>query len=111
MKVLLLANIRSTHTRKWALALKKAGVEVGLFSLVPPSDKSDWYRQLDTFYFPESRAILPVRFLRSLIALRRVIREFRPDILHSHFLTNYTYLGHLSRFHPHIATAWGSDVY
>lgn len=38
MKVLMVADARSIHTRRWAVALKARGVDIVLFSLYPSPD-------------------------------------------------------------------------
>ncbi|NIT59060.1 MAG: glycosyltransferase, partial [Aliifodinibius sp.] len=42
--------------------------------------------------------------------VKALLKQIKPDILHSHYLTSYGLLGALSGFTPLIATAWGSDV-
>ncbi|MBK7852956.1 MAG: hypothetical protein IPJ66_17980 [Bacteroidetes bacterium] len=43
-RILLLSDINSAHTQKWAGAVANAGFETGIFSLSAPV--SDWYTQL-----------------------------------------------------------------
>ena len=52
-----------------------------------------------------------ISYLKHVILLRRVIKDFSPDIMHAHYLSSYGLLGYLSGFKPLIASAWGSDVY
>ncbi|MDI1353358.1 MAG: glycosyltransferase family 4 protein [bacterium] len=112
MKVLLIANITSTHTKKWALALKSHGLTVGLFSLHAPVLSDPWYNSLDHVYFPLSnKGNILLKYLRFNFHLRKTISAFQPEILHSHFITNYSFLAGLSGFKPHVLTAWGSDVF
>jgi glycosyltransferase involved in cell wall biosynthesis len=44
------------------------------------------------------------------LALRRLIRVFRPDIVHAHWMPFVT-LAALAGARPLVASAWGSDVY
>lgn len=113
MKVLLVANINSPHTRKWAQSLLDQNISVAVFSINPLLDSSTaWINQLSEARYPlEKEPWLPGKYRRAFRELKQMIREFKPDVLHSHFLTNYTFLTCLSGFHPHLATAWGSDVY
>jgi len=41
MRVLLLSEINSTHTQKWAIALSLKGFQVAVFSFSNP--ENDWY--------------------------------------------------------------------
>jgi glycosyltransferase involved in cell wall biosynthesis len=116
MKILMLAKIDSPHTKKWALALKKEGIKVALFSIHRPNNSDDWYKQLDFFYFPDreiaSAGLLAKFFYISLFYnLKKIIKQFNPDILHSHFATHYSFLGNVSGFKNHMVTVWGSDVF
>ena len=38
------------------------------------------------------------------------LAQLRPDVLHSHAVNHGGYLGVASGFHPHVMTAWGSDI-
>lgn len=42
--------------------------------------------------------------------LRKVIKKFKPDVLHSGYIRFHGYYGALSGFHPTLAMPWGSDV-
>ncbi len=116
MKVLMLAKIDSSHTKKWALALKEKGIEIALFSIHCPNKKDDWYKQLDYVYFPSKDVASSVLFAKMyyitlFLSLKKMIHDFKPDILHSHFATHYSFLGNISGFKKHVVTVWGSDVY
>ena len=40
-RILLLADINSAHTQKWAIGLAQSGYKIGIFSFNPP--ESNWY--------------------------------------------------------------------
>ena len=42
--------------------------------------------------------------------IRRVLKKFRPDIVHAHFLTDSGWIASWTGYHPLILTAHGSDV-
>lgn len=111
MRILLVANINSTHTKKWALALKERGLKIALFSLATPFKDYDWLSQIDQFYFPKRNQIPIFKYFGLYFMLKKQIKEFTPDIIHSHYITNYTLLVNLTGFKEHITTAWGSDVF
>jgi glycosyltransferase involved in cell wall biosynthesis len=115
-RVLLLADINSSHIQKWALSLAENGIEIGLFSF--SKLKQDWIRgkeNIHILFTPDeqdvpkilSKAIYP--FL--LPDLKRAIKEFKPDILHAHYASSYGLIGALAGFHPFIISVWGSDVF
>lgn len=112
----MLAKIDSSHTKKWALALKDMGIEIALFSIHCPNKKDNWYKQLDYVYFPtkditSSGLFAKINYISLFLSLKKMIRDFEPNILHSHFATHYSFLGNISGFKKHVVTVWGSDVY
>ena len=60
---------------------------------------------------------LPPSLLRLANALRyrrrglgRVIRSLGPDVLHSHYVVEHGFFAATTGYHPHVVTAWGSDI-
>ncbi len=118
MKILLLADINSPHSMKWAKGLADRGIRVGIFSISSPAE--DWYTasSIEAFipvkFKPgvfSSGIFQKIKYLKLVHHLGKVIREFKPDILHSHYASSYGLLGALSGFHPFIVSVWGSDIY
>ncbi len=117
MRILILSDINSAHTRKWVRGLCGAGIEISLFSLSAP--QSDWYSALPHFtlgFAPvkkenASRWQTKLGYTRRVGALRKTIREFSPDIVHAHYATSYGLLSVLAGFRPLVISVWGADVY
>lgn len=116
-KVLFLADISSTHTRKWAYALLKQGVDVKVFSLnglnTERFDEKEaaGLNNIYAKYDKEAPFSENVSFGKGLHRIKRLIKSFNPDIVHCHYATSYGLLGALSGFHPLIISVWGSDVF
>ncbi len=115
-KILLLADIASPHTEKWAVALAKEGFSVGIFSLNPVP--VTWHKTHEgiSLLGPTNRlrkrnGLSKISYLLLLPRLLRAIASFDPDILHAHYASSYGLLGALSRFKPFFISAWGSDVF
>lgn len=116
MKVLLLSDISSEHTEKWALGLAKNGIEVGLFSF----NKSTyaWYENkpgITLLYEAEKslnaeNKLSKITYLTFVNKLKAIIKSFKPDVLHAHYATSYGLIGAMTGFHPFIISAWGTDV-
>ena len=51
-----------------------------------------------------------IGLLRAVPRLRRLIRDFRPDILHAGFVTTAGVVAALSGFRPLLLMPWGSDI-
>ncbi len=41
---------------------------------------------------------------------KKILREFKPDIIHTGYVWQVGILASLYNFHPHLSMAWGSDV-
>jgi glycosyltransferase involved in cell wall biosynthesis len=118
MRILLLSNALSTHTIRWAKALSKTH-EVLLFGFSAPT--TDIIKELEGVNILTSGirnsnttsdySFRKLGYFRAIPGIRRIIKEFKPDILHAHYATSYGLIGALSGFHPFIISVWGSDVY
>ncbi|MBN1199455.1 MAG: glycosyltransferase [Bacteroidales bacterium] len=113
MRILLLSDVNSVHTRKWAVSLKEAGIDLAIFSLAEP--EGGWYQDHSIPLFlakPHS----PVRrckpfYLFQYLSVKAAIDAFQPELIHAHYASSYGLLGALSGFHPFILSVWGSDVF
>ena len=116
MRIILLADISSEHTEKWALALAHKGVEVGLFSFNKAS--YPWYENqnnITVLHQAENELhitgiLSKLLYIKKVFPLKNVINTFQPDILHAHYATSYGLIGALSGFKPFVISAWGTDV-
>ena len=121
MKVLITADARSVHTRRWAVSLKAEGVDIVLYSIFPSPDAffEEHGIRLYVFDLFTYKQLKGVRSVISMISrhreavryLRSVIDSESPDILHAHYATSFGLIAALSGFHPFIISVWGSDVY
>lgn len=115
IRVLLLADINSEHTQKWAIGLADSGYHIGIFSFTMP--KSDWYHLygIECLHKPVGSSGVgklweKLGYIRFLPKLKEAISLFSPHILHAHYASSYGLLGALSGFNPYIISAWGTDV-
>jgi glycosyltransferase involved in cell wall biosynthesis len=115
MRILLLADTYSEHTEKWAIGMADKGIEVGLFSFNKAS--YEWYqhKNITVFFEPEVKinaesSLTKLAYLKYVTILKKIIRHFKPDVLHAHYATSYGLVGALSNFHPFIISSWGTDV-
>jgi glycosyltransferase involved in cell wall biosynthesis len=116
LKVVLLADAASSHTQKWALALAKQGLKVGLFSF--NHSATDWFsnhENIQLLFQPKSKKnassiFTKLNYLAYTRKLKKAIQQFAPDIVHAHYATSYGLVGRLSGFHPFVISAWGTDV-
>ncbi|MEJ2618116.1 MAG: glycosyltransferase, partial [Ignavibacteriaceae bacterium] len=118
MKVLLLADPSSVHTVKWANSLSERGIKISLFGF-SSYQKSVYNNEVAI----NSLNITPHKIARSNIYLyksvylisifhiRRILKSFKPDIIHAHYASSYGFLGRIINFHPYFISVWGSDVF
>jgi glycosyltransferase involved in cell wall biosynthesis len=118
MKILLLSCANSIHTKRWAISLAQRNIEICLFSLEKNNDTeygnfsnitviTGGFRNNSSKDGEMSKLTL-IQYLPKLL---KVIRNFKPDIVHAHYATSYGLLGALCGFKPFVLSVWGSDVY
>lgn len=118
MKLLLLSDPNSSHTIKWAKSLAENDINILIFGLgnLTVNDYNGFENirvqtldmtisQFDNVWFSK------LKYLKTLPTLKKIIFDFKPDIIHAHYATSYGLLGALSGFHPFILSVWGSDVF
>ena len=100
VKLCYLANASSIHTYRWAVHFS-LDHEVHIISLEEP--RFDY--KSHGIEIHKISPTLPLAGLR----VKSEVKKIGPDILHSHYITKYGFLGVLSGFHPLIVTGLGSD--
>ncbi len=106
MKLCLLANARSIHTRRWASHLSRRGHDVTVLSLSEGEIPGATVRRVG----PEPGTCGRLAYLFAVIPVRRTLKALKPDVVHAHYAGGYGFLGALAGWHPLIISAWGSDV-
>lgn len=106
MRLLVMADGRSIHTRRWCRFFEDEGWEVALFTLeADPQSKTD--RQ---FTAGHPTGIGLIDYHLALGALRRAVDSFKPDLISAHYVVSYGWLASYLKDVPTIVTAWGSDL-
>ena len=117
-RILLLADINSSHLKKSALALKVEGFEVAIFSLSKALE--DWYTENNITHFTGlsknkkdflAGDLFKLSYLKAIRKLKNSIQTWRPEIVHAHYASSYGLLGALSGFQNYFISVWGSDVF
>lgn len=119
-KLLILADASSVHTIKWVNALLGKGYAIRVFSLKNYNDSSYSNKDNllihtleleDNIFKSGEGALVKLKYLKALPDIKKIIKEFKPDILHAHYASSYGILGALCGFHPFVLSVWGSDIY
>jgi L-malate glycosyltransferase len=106
MRIALLGSLDSVHFQRWIQGLAGAGVELFVFSLHSPR----------AFEVPPGVTVRTAPFamgtgyLLAAAHLRRALKEWKPDLLHTHYASGYGTLARLSGFRPSLLSVWGSDI-
>ncbi len=103
MKILFIAMASSAHTIKWVNYFRDTGYDIMLVSFYP----SDEIKGLDFRHIPcwnKNFAIFKIA------KVKRLIKQFKPDIIHAHFATSCGLVAALTGFHPYVLSVWGDDI-
>ena len=122
MKIILLSDANSVHTIKWVKSLCQQDFEVQLFSLFEPNKElSKSYAKYNVKVssanlkskIKELREpnISKLKYILSFPILKKMIKKFKPDLIHAHYASSYGFLALLTGFRPFIVSVWGSDIY
>ncbi len=106
MRLAFLSIGRHIHTERWIRWFAQRGDECHLLTVQPGDVEGVTVHDIRAGFGPK-----PLRYAFSLRVVKRLLREIRPDVLNTHFLTGYGYWGHFSGVHPNVLTVWGDDVY
>ena len=120
MRILLLSDLNSVHTIKWARSLAENGLEICIFGL--SKVHHSFYENhkniqlcalgVDNSITGNSKTTAAkLRYLMAIPQVKELIRQFKPDIIHAHYATSYGLIGALCGFHPYVLSVWGADIF
>ena len=105
MRIFYIAFAHSIHTIKWVNYFKDLGHDIMLVSFYPTDKK---IKGVDIRYIEiwnKNAALLKV------FQVRKLIREFQPDILHAHYASSCGVVASMTGFHPFVLSTWGDDIF
>ena len=104
VKIVMLADSRSVHVRRWARSLVDRGIKLTLISL-----GGDDVEKVDLIKVPFS-GNRRLDFLRRAEYVKNLINQIAPDVVHAHYTSSYGYWGMKSGFRPFLLSIWGTDI-
>lgn len=104
MRILFVSDALSIHTRRWAEYFRDRGDEVHIASFRYANIQGVTLHLLPTYKLGK------IGYLFSVINLRKIYKQVKPDIVHAQYITSYGFIAVLARIKPLIVTAWGTDV-
>lgn len=111
MRLLILADALAPHTERWARWFASNGHEVHVASF--NSQRLDNYGSADVHVLAPPIAGPGARLRRQIAiqgALGKLIKKVRPNVIHAHSVGGYAWAAMATRFHPFVATPWGTDL-
>lgn len=119
INLLLLADVNSPHTIKWATNLVQKDFKITIFTLSQVETEAyNNFKNINIIshhfnsntFLSNSGSLKKVRYLTVVSKLKKLIRYLKPDILHAHFASSYGFLGALTGFENYIISLWGQDI-
>ena len=114
MRICYLADGRYIHSRRWLRYFSGRGHEMSLLSFAPMTrEHIDAVEQAGARYLGELSPFHLKRFWRTaaqVSRLRKLLRDEKIDVVHSHFVGVNAWYGALSQFHPTVITVMGGDI-
>ncbi len=105
-KVMLLSARSSIHTVKWVNGLAELGHEVILVSMHDGGDPL--HTSVQYIKLPWKA---PTGYFLNIFQFKKLLAQYKPDLLHVHFVSGYGTLGTLSGFQPRMLSVWGTDIF
>lgn len=117
MKILLLSDLNSIHTKKWVEAISLEGFELFVFGLTPAKD--EFYENFSNVQIGSahqenlrSRSLFSkLSYLNQVKKIKEFYRSFKPDLVHAHYASSYGLLGSYLKHKPYLISMWGSDIF
>jgi len=111
MKICLLSNPQSVHTQRWATYFVQRSHQVEVVSIRPGTIDGVGVRAVTLRSRPASTNVrILLSYLTLASAIRRIVADLKPDILHGHYAAHHGIIGAFAKFHPYVISPWGSDV-
>lgn len=93
MKILLLSDANSSHTIKWVTSLAIRDIDILIFSLNNKHEYNKYknikIKSLNEKVTKKEGSIFKLKYLKALPLLKKIIKEYNPDILHAHYASSY----------------------
>lgn len=113
MKIVFFGDAIAEHLRRWTVFFAGLGHEVHVVTWnreTLPGYDTVCIHQLSKPVGGSGIFSRAITFLRLRTEVRRLMRQIRPDLVHSHDAGSYAWMGMFSGVRPFVITPWGSDI-
>lgn len=113
IRLLMLGTVNHPHVEHLAIAMRERGLQLLVAGDVEPSLPASRLPEagVEVRVAPPAKRRTLRGLLRHVVWIRRLVREFRPAIVHAHWFPGFGFFAALARARPLVVMAWGSDVY
>ena len=95
-KILLLSDLNSVHTQRWASSLAEAGFKIDVVGLIPLIHESPYYNHSEiSIHSLTHGRHSKLKFLFGIFRFLKIVGILKPDLVHAHFATSYGLLASL----------------
>lgn len=109
MRILIIGNRKSNHVRKWANALVEKGYEVLVACKKEETEKDIDF--LSAVKIVEMKHSGSASYFTNIPELRRIYKEFRPNVVNVHYMSGYGLMATLAGCRPLVLNCYGSDIF
>jgi L-malate glycosyltransferase len=102
LHIVIFANERSIHTRRWVLGLRGLGHQVDLITFYKDTDHDIGGIDLGV----SSKA----EYLLKVGKLREIVKKLQPDIFHAHYASSFGFLASFVKHPRKVLSVWGEDI-
>lgn len=112
MKILYFTLDYSVHDHRFLSALAKEQNEIFILRLEPSHSIKDYLpdRVKEIAWRPRGKKARWIEYSSYSKALRQIIDEYHPDVIHAGPIQRVAYITAKTGFHPLISMSWGSDL-
>lgn len=104
LSIALLGDGSSPHIQRLAINLAERGHALHIIT----EDRFGPFPTLEKIAFHSYPSRVGMH--QKILAICALLKHIRPDVLNSHFVNHGGYRGAATGYHPHVITAWGTDV-
>lgn len=114
MKICYLADAKSVHTQRWVKSISTANIDVIIISFREAKIEGIPVFTIST---PKILNVSPsaafwsrFHYLFGKNQVKKILNDFKPDILHSFWATSYGFLGARMKHPNFLVSVWGQDI-
>jgi glycosyltransferase involved in cell wall biosynthesis len=113
IRLLMLGTVNHPHVEHLADAMRERGLQLLVAGDVEPSLPASRLPDagVEVQEAPRARRRTVRGLVSHVIWIRRLVRDFRPAVVHAHWFPGFGFFAVLARARPLVVMAWGSDVY